>query len=235
MSSGVSIIDFKTIQATYELRYDDAYLIYDRTGRIAQALRRSFTNLRAISAAPVQTLFQADEGGIALELGQCRFSRVRPERNLEEFSQYCKRYFDAVFDFLEINMFTRIGLRVIFRKEFSNVEDAKALLTSLKLTTLEKTRRFGAAEHPEEILLRWQSEQIGAMVRLRATTGIVNFVLPPELEEQKAEIHKVVHALLVDVDYYTVAPVERAQWDACAWIPPAARTIHVGLDSILAG
>ena len=63
--------------------------------------------------------------------------------------------------------------------------------------------------------------------------GKVDFVLPPELEEPKLEIHKAVNGLIIDLDYYTVAPVERAQWDSAAWITTAARTIKVGVDGVL--
>jgi hypothetical protein len=229
----LSVADFKMTSAVCELRYENAYLIYDRTGRICNEARSLYTDCNVLSAAPNLTTFQANEGAFALELAQSRFSTNKPDNSLEKFSEQSKKFFDSVMSNLEIRVFTRVGLRVISRKDFKSLDDAKVALTSLKLVNLQPTERFGAASEPHEVLFRWEGTQVGAMLRLKAESGKIDIFLPPELEAEKAEIHKSFNGLVLDVDYYTVAPVERSQWDAPAWIPRSLRTMRRDIDSIL--
>jgi len=233
MPASLSVADFKMFRAVCELRYNDAYLIWDRSGQVFHDIADSFTDLKVITAVPINVACRSDEGQFALELGQCRFTSENPESNLEKFAGHCKRYFEVVADCLEIKVFTRIGFRTMFRKDLRNLDEAMAALAGLRLVNLEEDLRFGAEKNPQEIALRWQSEQIGAMLRLKAESGAVDVVLPPELEAASPSIHKEIIGLLADIDYYTVAPVERGQWDASAWIPQAIRTVRREVDRIL--
>ena len=121
----------------------------------------------------------------------------------------------------------------MFRKDFQGLDEARSAFTALKLTTLKPIKRFGAAEEPNEIVLRWESEDLGAMWRARADTIKIDAVLPAELEMESSELHKTFNALVVDVDYYTVAPVERSQWDPKEWIRHSIRTIRRDTDAVL--
>lgn len=229
----MTVADFKVASAVCELRYENAYLIYDRTGQVCHEARTLYTDCNVLSATPNQTFFQAKEGSFALELGQCRFSTTKPDSSLEKFAEHCKGFFDSVTRNLDVKVFTRIGLRTLLRKDFEALDQAKAALTSLKLVSLQPTERYGVASEPREIIFRWESDQLGVMLRLKAESGKIDVVLPPELEAEKAEIHKSFNGLVLDVDYYTVAPVDRTQWDATAWIQRSIRTIKKETDAIL--
>jgi hypothetical protein len=228
----LSITDFKTTYAVCELRYENAYLIFDRTGQVCREAQASYTHCNVTSAAPNMTIFQADEGAFVLELSQCRFSTNRPDASLEKFAAHCKMFFDSVTIHLDVRVFTRVGFRILFRKDFKDLDEAKASLDSLKLVNLLPEERFGAAPEPHEIFLRWEGAQVGATLRLKAESGKIDVVLPPELEADKPDIHKSFNGLVLDVDYYTVAPVERSQFDAAAWILRSVRTVRKNLDTI---
>jgi hypothetical protein len=232
MITPLSVSDFKMTLAVCEVRYENAYLIYDRTGFICDELRKLFTGLNVINASPNQTVLQAEEGSFVLELTQSRFTSQKPDSNLETFGAHAKRFFTSILYSLDVKVFTRVGLRVFFRKEFKDLAEAKAAFARLKLVDLKPMERFGAASEPHEILLRWEGDQIGTTLRLKAETGKIDVILPPEIQPERPEIHKSINGLILDVDYYTVAPVERSQWDASAWIPQSIRTIRKGSDSI---
>jgi len=221
----MTVDDFKMVSATCEARYENAYLIYDRTGQVCYEARSLFTDCNVLSATPNQTIFQAKEGSAALELMQSRFSSTRPDSSLEKFAGDCKKFLDSVTKNLEVKVFTRIGLRTILRKDFGTLDEAKAALVSLKLAGLKSAERYGIASEPREILFRWESDQLGVMLRLSAETGKIDIVPPPELQAKESEIHKSFSGLVLDVDYYTLAPVERAQWDAPTWIQRSLRMI----------
>src|SRR4029077_10329681 len=134
--------DFKTFSVTCELRYRSAFLIYDRTGHVLEDLRKVFTEITVSAASPPQTSFTAEEGSFTLELGACRFTSSRLDKNGETFAKHCKAFFDAVTDQLQIDIFTRIGLRYIARKEFKTLDESKAALASMALANLKPTKRF---------------------------------------------------------------------------------------------
>jgi hypothetical protein len=228
----LSIDDFNVVSAVCELRYADAFLIYDRTGQICIDSKAAYTNCEVVTAAPNQTVLRAKEGTFTVELNQCRFTTSHPDTTLEKFAAHCKWFFDSVVYNLDVRVFTRIGLRVAFRKDYKNLDEAKVGLSSLKLLTIPEKERFGAASDPREMIFRWEGTQVGAMLRLSAELGKIDVVLPPELELEKSEIHKSIIGLLLDVDYYTVAPVERSQWDANSWIPRSVRTIKKESDGV---
>jgi hypothetical protein len=228
----LSIDDFRLRNVTCEVRYADAYLLYDRTGSVMNDLRAALTELKVINATPVQTTFQFKDGSGAIELGQSRLHDSNPDTSLEKFGRQCKVYFDVVLNALDVKVFTRVGLRIFWRKKFDNMEKVREALNGLKLSNVGG-KRFGVAEQLDELFFRWEGEQTGALLRLKAEMGKIDVVLPPELEVPNHEIHSQVNTLLLDVDYYTVAPVELAQWDALAWIPQSARIVRKEIDSIL--
>ncbi len=57
----MTVDDFKMVSATCEVRYEKAYLIYDRTGQVCHDACTLFTDCNVLSAAPNQTIFQAKE------------------------------------------------------------------------------------------------------------------------------------------------------------------------------
>src|SRR5579864_750247 len=229
----ISVDDFKLISASCELRYEEACLLFDRTGQICHEAKSNFTNCEVVSALPNQTILKAKEGNLFVELKQCRVTTTSPDSPLQAYADVCKKFFDSVTDNLQLKVFGRVGLRVVFRKRYDELAEAKAALNSLKLLSIPKTERFGAASEPREMIFRWEGTEVGAMLRLSAELGKIDVVLPPELEMEQSEIHKSTTGLLLDVDYYTVAPVEKSQWDAAAWIPRSLRTIKKQSDDVL--
>ncbi len=132
MPTTLSFADFSMSRAASELRYDNAYLIYDRTGQVIQEARGHFTNFKVTSATPNESTFLSDEGSFGLQLGSCRFISDKADASLESFGSSCKRYFDIVAELLDIRMFTRVGLRVITKK---TTKDIRSWRKRRKVTT----------------------------------------------------------------------------------------------------
>jgi len=235
MTGPLTFDDFKPFTLTCELRYPNAYLIFDKTGQILNDLKETLTNISVSNAGPQQTAFASDEGSFHLEIGAARFTSGRPGRNAENFTKHCKAYFDALIERLEIEVFTRIGLRYILRKEFKTEGEAKLALAAMMLLNLKPTKRFNNSDSPVEMLFRWEDSQFGVFVRLKAESADVKLVVPPELKDEIPDLDKKRFVLTLDIDYYTVARVEREQWNIQEWLPQKVRTIRKEVDGILQG
>lgn len=235
MPKRLSIDDFKGYTITCELRYKNAYLIFDRTGQVLEDLRDSFTDIKVSNSGPIQTTFTSEEGTLVIEIGACRFMSGQPDKNTESFVTHCKAFFDAVTERFNIGVFTRIGLRYILKKEFKTIEESNAALASLNLVSLQPTKRFKASESPTEVMFRWEDTQLGASVRLKAESADITINITPELRDEIPKFDKRVIGITLDIDYYTVAPVEREQWDSQQWLPQKLRLIRKEVDGILQG
>jgi uncharacterized protein (TIGR04255 family) len=235
MPTLLSINDFIPFSVTCEVRYKNAYLIFDRTGHILEDLREHFTNVQTSSASPQQTAFTAEEGSFTLELGACRFTTTQIDSSGEVFAKHCKLFFGTVVYHLNISVFTRIGLRYIARKEFKSVDEAKAALASLALANLKPAKRFNSSESPTEILFRWEDKDIGAFIRLKAETAEVKITVPLELRAMVPKAERKIEGLTLDIDYYTVPPVEREQWEPEEWLRQKLRIVKKEAEGILSG
>jgi hypothetical protein len=235
MPNALHIDDFVPFSVTCEARYKNAYLIFDRTGHIWEDLREHFTNLEATNATPQQTAFTAEEGTLSVEVGVCRFTSAQLDSGGAAFAKQCKTFFETVVHHLHISVFTRIGLRYMARKEFKSEDGAKAALASLALANLKPTKRFNSSESPVEILFRWEDKEIGAFIRLKAETHLVKIAVPAELRTAVPPVDKQIIGLTLDVDYYTVAPVEVEQWQPEEWLRQKLRIVKKEAEGILQG
>ncbi len=228
----LTVNDFSLIRAACELRYENAYLIYDRTGQIANALGKRFESFEVVTATPNQSAFRSTEGSLTLELAKAFITSDRPQP--ETFAASCKKFFSVITDFLEVQVLTRIG----FRQTYSSPrKDQRSAVEALnEIPVVGRIPTIGRSPEPlAEITLRWEGENTGTTVRLLSQSGKMNLILPPEFTDDDRELKKEFSGLMLDVDYYTVAPVEVAQWDAVAWIPDAARSMRKQLNSLLEG
>jgi uncharacterized protein (TIGR04255 family) len=232
----LTIDDFKTSSVTCEARYKNAYLIYDRTGQIVEDLREFFTDIIVSTASPPQTDFVSDEANFTLSVGTCRLTSTPPHSKAEAFAKHGKDFFGVVLDHLDVTVLTRIGLRYILRREFKTLEESKAALALMGLANLKPPKRFNSSDAPTEIIFRWEDADIGAMFRLRAETVEIKITnAPPELQDDAKKFEKKVHGLTLDVDYYTVAAVEREQWNPEEWLLEKVRIVRKEAEGILQG
>ncbi len=235
MPATLAIDDFKPFSCTCEIRYANAYFLFDRTGLILDELRDEFTDVTLGIATPQQSQFVAEEGTFHLELAASRFTTGGAHAGPERFPKYCKQFFGAITKHLGIAVLTRIGLRYVLRKEFSKEDESKAALASMALVNLKPTKRFNSSDSPIEVMFRWEDSQAGAFVRLRAETVEIKLAVPTELQDAVPKLNKKLNVLTLDTDCYTVAPVEIEQWNAAEWVTEKLRIVRREVDGILQG
>lgn len=235
MASPLRYDDFALVSVNCELRYRPAFLQFDRTGQILRDLRHSFSEIEVSAAGPQQTSFNSKEGNFVIDLQSCRFTNLPPDRKIESSARQFKVFSESVCKHLEIDVFTRVGVRIISRKRFDSLKSAKTALALLELPNLSPKRRFNSSESPIEVMFRWEDEQIGATIDLKSEKTEMKINAPQQLREGLPKVDSTTFGLTLDMDYYTVAPVEREQWEAHEWIATKARMMRKEADEILRG
>lgn len=227
-----SLSDFQLRRVVCEVRYEDAFLLFDRTGAIFHSLKQSFTNLKVTNATPTSSTFESKEGTIVVEIGQSRLVSDRVT-DFEKFGEACRKFFSDITSHLEITSFTRVGLRLVYFLPLPLELPASSAVGQLKLLALSTEKeRFKASATPTEVLMRWQGQSTGTMIRLAGEMGVLDIELPPEVETEKRAVRKDVNSVILDVDHYTVAPVLVGQWNPLFWIPSAAHLIKKECNNI---
>lgn len=214
--------------AVIELRYPDAYQIWDRAGRIWSELCGAFSNLEIVEAEPRMTHFKLNNKyELSVQLNQAFVKSFFPKPNLSDFFDVVGKFFPPVLSQLEIDVLTRIGFRVIWSKEYPSIHEATESVLRLELVNVPEHRFSikGADIDRPDIRIRWESDRLGTHLQVRAEKRQINFAPPLHLTRTLPPIDDESCVAVYDVDYYTVAPVGVGQLSLVEWMSQAFQAI----------
>ncbi len=222
--------DFELELAVLEIRYEPSYLHWDRVGSLWMKAIHNWRTLKAIEANPAKTIFRLDletTYELVTEIAQSRVLAHRPKRNLEEFSNVVAFFVGLVVSTFEIDEYTRVGVRFVFARTYPTPEEAAEQLLQTGMMKCPQGPFFGfegKATIPR-YALRWEGEERGTLVQLRAETQKIETTPPasiPDVEPLSKESHR----LVVDFDYYTRKPVGIGQLESREWIKQVNHVIR---------
>lgn len=228
---------FKLQQATLEVRYPIALQLWDRAGAVWQFIQEKWPQIILTHAEPAKTVFRAGKSALLIELENARITTHAPEKSLDEFGKDARAFLTAVVQELKIPVFKRMGFRPVYFLECGSKEEAASIFLALGLLKLPERKLFevsNSAINPQ-YLIRWESEAKGVFLQVRAETRKLDFDPPPELVDEIQPVHSEKDGITLDIDYYTVAPVEPAQVDAAEWIKHAVHLISRDTKYIFEG
>lgn len=109
----MELSDFKIRQVIFEIRYDDAYILWDRAGAVSSDLTRIWPNLKLAEGTPNQQSLRSDDASIQTGIASSNVVLIQPD-NIVQFSEQIEETLRIWVASLEINKFSRIGTRVIY-------------------------------------------------------------------------------------------------------------------------
>jgi hypothetical protein len=218
---------FQLEQGVLEIRYPQALDLWDKSGALWKSIQRKWPDLKLTHADPMKTQFQTGKNTLKVETELGSVTSINPERSLEEFSAVAKDFFATTTQYLQISLFKRVGLRLIYFKEFKDKKDASAAFFALRLVNVPDGKKFEIEDRPidPQYILRWESDKKGVLVQCRVETRKTDFDPPPMLEPLIKPIHQEKSGIVFDIDYYTVSAVEPGQIDMSQWIKHALHII----------
>lgn len=217
-------------QCIFELRYNPAYLLWDRVGSIWSAMIAANPSLKASTVQASQQVFETETLKISLELSVLRVSG-RGADAVDDVVKNAGRLIKCVCARIKIDSFTRAGFRMIRLKAFERSADAMrfAKMPNEGVTVLgEGNRKVGVVNS-----MRYESEKAGIQATLRVEEREVSFQVPWEslpFLPVKRKMND--YVLVLDSDYYTIGTVEQESFDAETWIRQASKTIQAQWSSI---
>jgi hypothetical protein len=223
----LDLSSFQLEQCVVEIRYPLALRLWDNAGAFWQQIQEKWPELRPLHSEPAKQTFQSGNIGFVVELEQARITGMAPDRSLERFATQARDFVANITKYLSVPVYKRVGMRVIYFREFTDKPAAASALLRMGLLKVpEGKKRFDVEGDPitPHYALRWESTKKGALLQCRAESRKVDFDPPPEISKDLQPVHKEKHGLVIDIDYYTVAAVEPAQMDIAEWMK---HSLHV--------
>ncbi len=225
--------DFRLFTASCECRFDNAYQLWDRAGAIWSEFSARLPGLRMIKADPGQTVFRlAKQFEFNLQLD--RYSVNAYGRSADQELMGTIQEFSAIVaQHLQIERYSRIGLRPIFFRSLPDVGAAAEHILALNLVRVPPKPSFGISGTPEpRYLVRLEDKSKGCLMQIYSQKRELKPDLPFAWEGEDLATFESVD-LAIDVDYYTIAAVTIGQINLPEWIKQAMHVIRRDVDQFL--
>lgn len=226
----LSLEDFKIDRQVFEAKYPPNYLLWDRSGEMWATIARDFDGLKLVSAVPNTTQFESASFYLVVEQEVLRITS-KDDTPTEKLIENAQSFFKVVVRFLEIELFTRLGLRTIWGKRFGTLTEVREAIKDFQMVRDFRAEEFGLKPNPPGVDLKITSEdkENGITIGLRTEKRHMEPQIPWEFQSDYDWTPKDRFALVVDVDYFTVSQVRKDQLDAEEWIGSSLRRIKKGL------
>jgi hypothetical protein len=232
-SLSISHSDLLLASTTCEVRYDFAFLIFDRTGAICLESKNFYPELKVLQASPAATTFESSPYSFAVEQLQSRAFCRELRHDSKEFGEATAHFFEIVLEQLEVRVLTRIGLRQVYFQPFAGRDDADAVVRALKLQPGAADVYFGISNPAREVILRWESKDLGAMLHVASVPGNLALQVVDVLQSEKGIEKNHESAVIIDVDFYTTASTLRSQWHPSEWVAQSSHVVKKGIRGFL--
>jgi hypothetical protein len=229
----LSFDDLSLFSAAFEVRFDDAYPLWDRAGLLWNKASRVFPGLERRHVDPSRVVFnttEKPERELTVELNRLGFVEFDPDRQLRHFADGVDEFAGIATELLEIEQYQRTGLRLMFRKQFSDATQAATSLSSTqfynKLSSFEKLFGVAGPIIQPELVFRREDGKNGFALRLKVDTQKLDIGPVLGWPDLPLPIAKTRHWLVVDVDCYIQAPVLADALVFGEWIRQTAHIIR---------
>ena len=230
--------DFSPANFVFEVRYRDAYLLWDHAGHVLEELRSRHEITRRIAGEPTRISFVVDATKeVTWLMDRLSIIEHQPEKSkTDAFGRFCADCLDLTVENMGVGELNRVGYRSIFVKKFSRKEDAGAALLSAGLIRIPKGKNFNIEPtntYPE-YAIKCEDEKFGYVLRLSVQEVNYELEMSPQWKgnalERKHEDH-----VALDIDYYSRGVLAVGSFKVEEWLGQVAHAIRRDADSYLVG
>lgn len=218
----------------FEVRYDAGYLYWDRSGHIFRDIITQFPQTKVQSVNLLVSQATWVEEGLILSFNseKCDISQSEVA-GTKLFKEVAARMCDVVFKHLELNAFTRAGLRFVYIYPTPSKEDADRLLSTSRLFCPDpkSAEPFGHVNE-RELMLRVEGEQRGYAIRLSAAQRqVTNAGIIKPLKLNADRFHP--NVVTFDVDCYTRKPGDISMLSVPDFVRTSERMLEENLMALV--
>ncbi len=225
--SKISLSDFKIMHAICEVRYDDAFELWDRAGSFWSSCKGVWPDLNNKRAEPNITSFSVGNNlDLTVQVNRAHLKNYYPNSSLQDFTENVSNFTGLVCSHLDISAWNRVGFRINFKKEFESLDSFNEYVKGLDELAFHNKKHFGI--EPTHVLpsrsVRFEGETLGIRGALEYHKKSLDVEIPFDVNDLKP-INQEYHQFIIDYDYYTLKPAKIGQLKIAEWIELAFRAI----------
>jgi hypothetical protein len=226
----LALSDFQLEQRVCEARVPQSYLFWDYSGRFWTEIVRVIPDLRLQNANPGNTQFASNDFLLVAEPGLLR-ATAKGHTRQPDFQAKASEFFEIAVKMFKIDVFERLGYRVIHGREYPSMPEAISAFGGFELLSVPKSSPFGTAEQTAAMDTRmtWEDDDVGVTLAVRTELRTFQAVLPWEVRDYITASSSKKNMLVVDVDRFTKKKLNRDQASAHEWIGASDRFIRKSL------
>lgn len=229
---------FKPFSLIFQIKYADAYLLWDRAGIVSQGICKIWPNLVLKEALPKQQVLTGE--GVTVQTGLTSSTitlvgeKVFEQKNILNLKETVELWRDI----LELGDLTRVSTRTQFIKKYSTLKEANVDLLALNLVRWPKDKVFDQPMESDrnglEIAFRFEDSNAFAVLRLKAEELKVEVDLDGRFFDQ-TKIEKSQMHILIDFDRGLLGATSAAKFRADEWIKGYQHLLRRDIEKILKG
>ena len=213
----MELSDFKIRQVILEVRYDEAFALWDCAGRVHQELTRLWPGTTLQKAAPNEQVLRSERVEILTGIKTSRVALLSPTSILAAIDPMAETV-NLWVTSLNITKFNRVGTRVIFARSFSSEDAANKAVVDLGLIRYPTAPIFNHRGKPyeNEVRIRWQDSASQTQVMIKSEHQEIEMTVPTEggEETQKRQLD----FMLLDIDRATKGSIPLSKFRARDWL-----------------
>lgn len=216
-------------QAVLEVRFADAYRIWDASGQLWEAAQAAWPEITQADVNPNNVAFvsKSNRYDLVAKIDTAFFRVSYPDLKFEIYLKDAAKFIELVCEVFNVNIFLRVGYREIYSKEYPDRKSATDVVENLGLLKLPSEKKFNVEgdTYDPQYLGRWEGDIDGVAVRINAVTEKIEFDAPnniPDLESIQVEKYKFVF----DVDKYLHADTPVGAIKLLDWLSQGHQVIR---------
>ena len=228
--------DFALESMFFECRYANAYRLWDAAGSIGLALSERYPEIGLSQAEPGAIQFKLTTRMTAdIRLDRSHIGDHDPTADPEKSAEEIRWMVETITGLLGIRQLTRLGMRSVYVKRFDSKKATGEYMSKVISVAPVEDKYFNV--HPLQIWpnisFNVEDEDMGYWFRYGAETQVVTVDAGPSVKEVEPYT-KDVHKAKIDVDVYTVKPVDLDSLRVVDWIGLVRRLVRRDAGKILA-
>jgi hypothetical protein len=219
----LTLEDFSIDVLSFELRYDNAYLLWDRAGALASRILEHEPRFRFLTAQPNSQTFETDDVKLTVELGLLRvFSRGSSAH--QKLTSTAQAITDAATEILNLTSFSRAGYRSIYKRTFPDKAAAIKTLSPLAPTADSSLEGFKRTSFVSTN--RMEDASRGMLATAKVEEQEINVTIPWEATKYVESMRRKNWVNILDCDYYTLGSTDRDAFNTETWLKYADKSIR---------
>lgn len=229
---------FKLHTAIFQLRYIEAYELWDRAGAISRAMCAIWPDLKLSEGKPQRQILEGNGVHLQTEIAQSTVT-LKGDKSLE---QHKVKQLIATFDVwrkeLALKELKRISTRTIFVKDFSSTKEANAELRSLGLVRWPSSKVFDQPLESDlngfEIRYRFEDKSSFSFLSFRVEQVKYDVELDPDFFDE-TEMHRSKYRMIIDFDRGLLGVVDAEKFRVDDWIKGHQHILRRDIEKVTKG